>query len=175
MTLASYSLQAYSVGLLAFMLIKVLAPGYFSRQDTKTPVKIGIIAMLANMGLNIVFVVPLHFYWQIGHVGLALATAASAFLNAGLLYLGLRRAGVYQPMPGFALSVLRLMIAALVMVVALLWLKPDAALWADWVWWQRAINIGWLCGAGFVAYALTLLLSGVRPRHFKAHSSTNHS
>src|SRR5690606_22215910 len=88
---ASMSLQAYSAGVVAFMLIKVLAPGYFARQDTRTPVRIGIIAMVANMVFNLMLV------WHLRHVGLALATAMSAWLNAALLYRGLKQAGVYQP------------------------------------------------------------------------------
>src|SRR5690606_18654729 len=76
--MASYSLRAYSLGLLAFMLIKVLAPGYFARQDTATPVKIGVVAMVANMGLNIAFVLPL-VKMDLGHMGLALATSVAAF------------------------------------------------------------------------------------------------
>ena len=86
MSMATLSLRAYSVGLVAFMLIKVLAPGFFARQDMRTPVRIGVIAMVSNMVLNLLFVVPLHHYWQIGHVGLAAATSVSAFLNAGLLF-----------------------------------------------------------------------------------------
>ncbi|HBC19351.1 MAG TPA: murein biosynthesis integral membrane protein MurJ, partial [Alcanivorax sp.] len=86
------SLRAYSTGLLAAMLIKVLAPGFYARQDTRTPVKIGVIAMLANMAFGAMLV------WEWHHVGLATAMALSAWLNAGLLYLGLRRAGVYQPL-----------------------------------------------------------------------------
>ncbi len=94
--MAAMSLRAYALGLIAFMLIKIWAPGYFARQDTATPVKIGIIAMIANMGLNLIFIVPL------AHAGLALATALSAFLNAGLLARGLRRQGVliFQPAGG---------------------------------------------------------------------------
>ena len=73
--MSAASLQAYSLGLTAFMLIKVLASAHFSRQDTKTPVKIGIIAMASNMVLNVVFVLPAYYLWQIGHAGLALATS----------------------------------------------------------------------------------------------------
>ena len=93
--MATISLMAYSFGLLGFILGKVLAPGYFARQDTKTPVRIGIIALLANMLLNIAIVLP---WYQSGasgpHAGLAAATSLSAFLNAGLLYRGLRHDGV---------------------------------------------------------------------------------
>ncbi|AVV83395.1 multidrug transporter MurJ [Shewanella putrefaciens] len=88
--MASYSLMAYGSGLLSFMLIKVLAPGYYSRQDTKTPVRYGIIAMITNMGFNLLFAVPF------GYVGLAIATSMSALLNATLLYRGLHLAGYIE-------------------------------------------------------------------------------
>jgi putative peptidoglycan lipid II flippase len=97
MTMATYSLRAYSLGLVAFMLIKVLAPGFFARQDMRTPVRIGVISMVANMFLNLLFVLPLHHYWQVGHVGLALATSVSAFLNAVMLCLALRKKQIYSP------------------------------------------------------------------------------
>jgi putative peptidoglycan lipid II flippase len=170
--MAAMSLQAYSVGLLAFMLIKVLAPGYFSRQDTKTPVRIGIIAMAANMVFNIALVVPLHFYWQVGHIGLALATSLSAILNAGLLYLGLYRQKVYSPMPGFVAVCIRLSMAALAMAAVLSVLVPEQAMWVGWLWWQRAWHLLLLCGAGAMSYFAALLLSGARLRHFRADSST---
>ncbi len=86
--MAAMSLRAYAFGLVAFMLIKVLAPGFFARQDTKTPVKVGIIAMIANMVFNLILI------WPLAHAGLALATALSAFLNAGLLGYLLHKQGV---------------------------------------------------------------------------------
>lgn len=85
--MSAQSLRAYSAGLLAFMLIKVLAPGFFAREDTKTPVKIGIIAMVANMVFNLILIFPL------AHAGLALATSLSAWLNGYLLWRGLRKEG----------------------------------------------------------------------------------
>jgi putative peptidoglycan lipid II flippase len=165
--MAAWSLRAYSLGLLAFMLIKVLAPGYFSRQDTKTPVSIGIKAMVANMMLNVVFVVPLHYYWQMGHVGLALATSLAAFLNAGLLYRGLRRDQVYQPLPGLLMTSLRIVMAALIMALAVAWMTPETIAWIDWSWQQRTLNILPICLVGGLVYFLVLGLSGARPRHFK--------
>ncbi|MGK0442363.1 MAG: putative peptidoglycan lipid II flippase [Pseudohongiellaceae bacterium] len=169
-TMASYSLQAYSLGLLAFMLIKVLAPGYFSRQDTRTPVAIGIKAMLANMILNVIFVVPLHYYWQIGHVGLALATALAAVLNVVLLYRGLRKAEVYQPLPGLWLGVLRIVLSAGVMGCLLVYLLPAVGQWVQWDGWHRALNILPLCAAGAASYFVALAILGARPHHFKANT-----
>ena len=107
-TMSALSLQAYSLGLVAFMLIKVLAPAYYARKDTVTPVKIGIVAMVVNMVLNLLFVLPLMHYWNAGHMGLALATSVAAFLNAGLLLRGLLRSGVYQVHGGWGSYTLRL-------------------------------------------------------------------
>ena len=168
MEMAAWSLRAYSLGLLAFMLIKVLAPGYFARQDTYTPVRFGLIAISAKMVLSLAFVIPLHHYFRLGHMGLALATAAQAAINAWLLYQGLRRDDVYRPEPGWGAYLLRLLLANLVMVALLLgalYLWPS---WTDWSWWERAWRMGALVAAGGAGYIVTLLASGLRPRHFLA-------
>jgi len=115
--MASFSLQAYGLGLLAFMLIKVLAPGYFSRQDTKTPVKIAVVAMVANMAFNLALIGPL------AHAGLALATALSAFLNAGLLLKGLLKQGVFHFAPGWGRWLTQLVLANLSLGLLLFWLR----------------------------------------------------
>jgi len=165
--MSSYSLQAYALGLLAFMLIKVLAPGYFSRQDMKTPVRIGIIAILANIVMKLILVAPLNIYFHLGHVGLALATAAAAYVNAGLLYRGLRRAQVYIPDSGWWRLLLRYGTANAVMAMVLLGLLSVWSDWAEWDWLQRSVRLAVTCAAGFIAYVLTLLLVGVRPRDFQ--------
>ena len=165
--MAALSLRAYSLGLLAFMLIKILAPGFYAQQDTKTPVKIGIIAMVANMGLNILFVLPLHFYYQIGHVGLALATGVSAFLNAGLLFYGLKKKGVYQVQPGFWAVVIRYLLAMAVLAAVLLAMHLPLSQWVEWGWQQRVWHIAERVIAGAGSYALVLVLLGLRPKHFK--------
>jgi putative peptidoglycan lipid II flippase len=167
-TMAAYSLQAYSLGLLAFMLVKVLAPGYFSRQDTTTPVRIGIIAMVANMVMNIAFVVPLYYLFNLGHLGLALATSLAAYLNAGLLWRGLHRSGAYRFLPGFGAMLLRVVIAASAMGLVLLALGNGMEFWAGLHWWQRALQVGVICLAGLATYAGVLLVLGVRPRQFRA-------
>ncbi|GAB1261394.1 murein biosynthesis integral membrane protein MurJ [Aurantivibrio plasticivorans] len=166
-TMSSYSLQAYSLGLVAFMLIKVLASGYFSRQDMKTPVRIGVIAMIVNMVCNAVFVFSLIGY-GLGHVGLALATAASATLNAALLFRGLRRLGVYHVGPQFGRFALALVSATVAMIVVLVLLLDQWGGWIDWGWWQRSLHLAGLCFAGLFTYAATLWLCGLRPQHLKA-------
>ncbi|MEZ5524862.1 MAG: murein biosynthesis integral membrane protein MurJ [Pseudomonadales bacterium] len=159
--MAAMSLRAYSLGLLAFMLIKVLAPGYFSRQDTKTPVKIAVWAMVANMALNLALI------WPLQHAGLALATSLSAFLNAGLLFAGLYRLGIYRPLAGWGKMGLRMLLANGAMVAVILWLCAESRHWLDWSVWQRAWQLGGLCLAGVAVYAVVLVASGLRLRHLR--------
>ncbi|MBD3669773.1 MAG: murein biosynthesis integral membrane protein MurJ [Gammaproteobacteria bacterium] len=137
--MARLSLMAYSIGLLGFILVKVLAPGYFSRQDTTTPMKIGVKAMLANMVLNVVFVVPMMIYAIPGaHAGLAAATACAAFINAGLLYRGLRVEGVYRPEPGWWKLFVRVIVANGLMAGVIWYGAGDLAQWFEFSAWQRA-------------------------------------
>jgi len=120
-SMAVPSLMAYSVGLSGFIFVKVLAPGFFARQDTRTPVRIGIIALVVNMLLNILIVVPwVRSGWAAPHAGLAVATSASAFINAGLLWLRLRKDGVWSPQPGWRRFLLQVAVACGVMTILLL-------------------------------------------------------
>ena len=167
MMMSSYSLKAYSVGLVAFMLIKVLAPGFFAKQDMRTPVRIGIIAMVSNMVLNIVFVVPLHFYWQIGHLGLAAATSVSAFINAILLFIYLRKNQIYQPSGHWLVFYARLFAAVVAMLLVLIFLATQfnvlqAESWQQGDWWQRVSGILSLCMAGLITYVAILFVTGFR-------------
>ncbi|WP_256936093.1 murein biosynthesis integral membrane protein MurJ [Vibrio diabolicus] len=159
---ASLSLFAYASGLLNFMLIKVLAPGYYSRQDTKTPVKYGIIAMVTNMVFNAIFA---YFY---GYVGLAIATALSAFVNMALLYRGLHIAGVYQITKRTVFFIIRLVIAGAAMVAAILWQLEDMSVWLDWSFAHRSGMLGMLIGLGAVVYLVVLFLTGARLKDLKA-------
>ncbi|HHC6765758.1 TPA: murein biosynthesis integral membrane protein MurJ [Vibrio parahaemolyticus] len=159
---ASLSLFAYASGLLNFMLIKVLAPGYYSRQDTKTPVKYGIIAMVTNMVFNAIFA---YFY---GYVGLAIATALSAFVNMALLYRGLHIAGVYQITKRTVFFIIRLVIAGAAMVAAILWQLEDMSVWLEWSFAHRSGMLGTLIGLGAAVYLAVLFLTGVRLKDLKA-------
>jgi len=168
--MAAMALAAYSLGLPAFILIKVLAPGFFARQDTKTPVKIAVISMLANMVLNLLFVLPWYLSGVPGaHAGLALATSASAYLNAGLLYRGLRREGIYQPGPALPHFQVGLWSALAVMVALLVLLAPEWGQWSDWAARQRAIALFGLVAVGTGGFLATLWLAGLRPRQFLLH------
>jgi len=165
MTMATLSLKAYAAGLVAFMLIKVLAPGFFARQDMRTPVRIGIIAMVANMILNLVLVIPLHSFWQVGHLGLAAATSLSALINAVLLFLHLRKQDIYQPSSGWSLFLLSLVSAVALMLLVLTLLLEQfggTEVWHQIDWLQRIAKILLLCGAGLGTFALSLYLFGFR-------------
>ena len=159
--LSAASLRAYAVGLLAFMLVKVLAPGFFARQDMKTPVRIGIWAMAANMLFNLLLV------WEFDHVGLAMATALSAFLNAGLLALGLWRQKIWQPAPGWSLLGLRLLLASVALLVVIYITYEPVQVWLDWGVWQRITHLSLVVILGACAYGLALLLSGLRWHHLQ--------
>ncbi len=159
--MASMSLKAYSLGLVAFMLIKVLAPGYFARQDTKTPVKIAIKALIANMVFNLMLV-----FW-LKHAGLALATTLSAFMNAGMLFWGLKRAGVFKATEGWMTYGFRLLFANSVLATCLYFLAQDTEWWLEAGLWQRASEMTQIVVAGLLAYVISLLLTGVRVRQFR--------
>lgn len=160
-SMASMSLMAYGSGLLSFMLIKVLAPGYYARQDTRTPVKFGIIAMVSNMGFNIILAIPF------GYVGLALATAGSATLNAGLLYWGLHKEGVYKINADTGKVIAKLFLSAGFMAGLIQYANPDMAQWYAWGLSDSGLCLLGLIGLAAISYFIALLVLGLRPRHFK--------
>ena len=165
--MAAASLRAYTLGLGAFMLIKVLAPGFYAREDMKTPVRIGIIAMVTNMVLNMLFVFPLMWWFEMGHVGLALATSVAAWLNATLLYRGLRRAGILVLEASAKQWLIKIMASAAVMSGLLLQITPEMVIWTEWLWWERGIAMAMLCLAGLAAFLASLWILGGRIDHLK--------
>lgn len=162
--MAAMSLRAYAFGLLAFMLIKVLAPGFFARQDTKTPVKVGIVAMLANMVFNLMLI------WPLAHAGLALATALSAFMNAGMLGYLLRRQGILVFQPGWQRFALQLLGGSAVMSLGLYWLTPEWHAWLEFSLVQRVAWMSLLIGLGASIYFAWLAVFGLRLKQLKMHS-----
>lgn len=159
---AARALQAYSLGVLAFMLVKVLMPGFYARQDTKTPVKIAIKAMLCNIVLNLVLIYPL------AHVGLALATSLAAVLNATLLYRTLVKLSIYQPPVGGRMFIMKLVFASAFMLLCLWLCLPLTAEWLGASVWQRCL---WLLGMvvmGLGVYVGSLLGFGLRVSVFRS-------
>lgn len=154
------ALQAYALGLLAFMAIKVLASAYFSRQDTKTPVRYGIIAMVSNMVMNLLLILPF------AHIGLALATAFSSWVNAGLLLVGLMKLKLFSFNRLFIFLGIRVLLANLVMLLFILVFNETADQWLEWDTITRSGNLAFLCIGGGVCYVLGLLIVGIRPRDF---------
>ncbi|MGM0544721.1 MAG: murein biosynthesis integral membrane protein MurJ [Pseudomonadota bacterium] len=159
--MAAMSLRAYAVGLVAFMLIKVLAPGFFARQNTKTPVKVAVVAMVANMVFNLMLV------WPLAHAGLALATALSAFLNAGLLGYLLRKEGVLVFQPGWGRFAVQLLGGSALMCVALYVIAPEWTQWLAMGLWQRVAWVSGLVALGAGLYFAWLGVFGLRVRHLK--------
>ncbi|MBL1293318.1 MAG: murein biosynthesis integral membrane protein MurJ [Thiotrichales bacterium] len=157
--MAGKSLLAYSLGLAAFIMIKVLAAGFYSRHDMKTPVKIAVIAMVANMVLNLALVFPLQ------HAGLALATSLSAWLNAVCLLYLLRREGIYQASSGWSVLFARIAIATVLMGFVLFFLVPVLSEWVEQVWYQRGLSLVLWLFIGAAVYLLSLYLAGLRWHH----------
>ncbi len=179
--MASWSLMAYCSGLPAFVAIKVLAPGFYARQDTKTPVKIAILAMAANMLGNVLLLLLfVHWlaadnpagFWQVLattpglHTALALASAAAAYLNAGLLWRKLRQSGWWHLPGDWLMFISKALLAALLMGLVLYAALSQFSIidtWLAGLWWQRAGILMVLVSAGAAINGLLLLALGVRP------------
>ncbi|MEL7312464.1 MAG: murein biosynthesis integral membrane protein MurJ [Pseudomonadota bacterium] len=166
--MARASLWAFSGGLLAFISIKILAPGYFARQDTRTPVKAALVAMLVNLVGNGVFVgLFMYLDWTATHAGLALSTTLAAIVNAALLWFGLRRDGVVHLKPGWPLFFLRLGLASALLVGVLWWFSPDLDWWLGVTPLTRVGQLSALVVGGALVYFATLALTGLRPHHLR--------
>jgi putative peptidoglycan lipid II flippase len=161
--MASYSLIAYSAGLPAFIAVKVLAPGYYARQDTKTPVKIAIAAMVTNMVLNLIFVGLLLFQGFEGpHAGLALASSAAAYLNAGLLFRGLRKRAVYTPERGWLRVWVAVILACSAMGSLLYFMTHDIESWHQATVYLRIKNLSLSIIFGVMIYVFTSMVMGLK-------------
>ncbi len=167
--MCGYALMAYSLGLLGFSLVKVLAPGYFARQDTRTPVKVGIIALSANMIFNLAVVVPANLNgFPVPHALLALSTGMSALFNATMLYRGLRRQGVYSPSVHWRRLLPQVAFASAVLVGFLWWMSGDWSAWTAWGASTRAARLALCVGGGAGAYFVALWLAGARLRDLRS-------
>jgi putative peptidoglycan lipid II flippase len=160
------ALMAYSLGLLGMILVKILAPGFYARQNIKTPVKIGIFTLAMTQLMNLAFIVPLK------HAGLALAIGLGACLNAALLYRGLRRRGIYTPEPGWVFFILKVAAAVGFMAVVLFTTMGEAHWWLGAPWQKKLPAILGLVVLGAAAYGAALALFGFRPRDFSRRAAT---
>jgi putative peptidoglycan lipid II flippase len=157
--MSSNSLSAYSVGLFAFIMIKIFGPGYYARQDMRTPVKFGLVAIGINLIFNLLLVAPL------GHTGLALATAIAANVNALMLWRGLRSANIYVPAEDWLLFVIRIFVGILGMTGFLFYVVSPLSIWMDWSFGSRFYHLfSFVLGGGCV-YFIVLLLVGMRKKH----------
>lgn len=166
--MAGGALKAFAPGLLGFILVKVLVAGFYSRQDSRTPVLVGIRALLLGMLLNVIFVVVLvQTDWAAPHIGLAAATTISSLTNAILLYRALVAAGVYRPRPDFGRLILRVAVACGVMAVFLLWILGRAGDWLAMTLGQRAFWLTLSVGGGTAVYFAAAWVIGLRVRQFR--------
>ena len=154
------ALVAYSLGLVGMILVKILAPGFYARQNVVTPVKIGLVTLAATQLMNLAFIVPLK------HAGLALAIGLGACLNAWLLYLFLKKQKIYSPQPGWPAFTLKISVAVLAMAAALRFAMGPAAQWLQAGWHWKAGMLSGLVLLGTAVYAACLLALGFRLRHF---------
>lgn len=157
---ASYSLTAYAAGLFSFMLVKVLAPAFYARQDIKTPVRFGIMTMVANMVFNLLLIGPL------GYIGLAMATTLSATMNAVLLAVELYRQGRYKPSLASMVFMLKVVLASSFMGIGLWWYDNDLD-WSILTFEQKVGQLVVLIFGGLSLYVFTLICCGVRIKHLR--------
>ena len=154
------ALVAYSVGLVGMILVKILAPGFYARQNIVTPVRIGIATLVATQVMNLVFIGPLK------HAGLALAIALGACLNAGLLYRYLRAQGIYSPLAGWSGFALKIAVAVVIMAAALYFAMGSPEWWLAAGWQAKLAALVALVVLGAAVYGGCLFAMGFRPRQF---------
>lgn len=166
--MAGFSLRAFAPGLLGFILVKILVAGYYARQDSTTPVRIGIKALVFGMVLNVVFVLTLlATEWAPPHFGLAAATTLSSVANATMLFIGLRRAAVYRPSAGWRTMFVRVLVATLVMTGFLVWFLGISGDWLLMSTGTRIVRLGVAVIAGAFFYFAAGWLIGLRPSQFR--------
>lgn len=166
--MATMSLIAYAFGLPAFILIKILAPGFFARQDTKTPVKIGVIAMLVGITLNLFFIwLWRKLDWSGAHAGLALATSISAYLNAALLLILLCRQQIIKNMQNWLKLLTAILFGSITMALCVWFVLPSMETWNQWEILMRLTSLLGFIFLGGLIYLLCLFAFGIRPNQFR--------
>jgi putative peptidoglycan lipid II flippase len=184
--MTALSVFGLSFGLPAFALVKTVLPAFYARQDTRTPMRAGIAALVANMLFNVALLALL-YVWKVPpeaqargvmaglastpglHFALGIASALSSYLNLGLLLYWLRKARVYDPAPGWGRFLLKLGIASATMAAALGLGLRLAPAFPDMGAWMRVVWLAGLVGGGALTYAAAMLALGFRPRDFREH------
>ena len=156
--MSGMALQAFAIGVCGFIFVKVLAPGFFARQDTKTPMKVAVISVAINVVLSIVLVK----YFQ--HVGLALSVTIAAWANAVLLFVILLFKKVYRPESGWVMFLMKVSVAVGAMVSVLIYLNVDENVWFALNLFERVSRLGAMVLLGALAYFVVLYLLGLRPQ-----------
>lgn len=159
------ALVAYSFGLLGLILVKVLAPGFYARQNVRTPVKIALLTLFVTQALNLALI-----GW-LKHAGLALSIGLAACVNAGLLYRGLRRHGIYAPQPGWLAFSLKLALALSIMGCALWFASGNPSQWLQWNTSIRLLRLSFIVIFGASIYFATLWLIGFRLKDFRRRAA----
>ncbi len=166
--MAQWSLMAYALGLVGFTLVKILAPAYYSRQDVRTPVKVGVVAVAANVVFNAAITAPMAvFGFRAPHAGLALSTSLAAIVNAGLLFWGLKRGGIYRAAHGWLALGARVASAGVAMAALLAFGVGPLARWFGWSAFDRAWHLAMWIALAIVVYFGVLAVLGLRPRHLR--------
>ncbi len=154
------ALVGYSVGLIGLILVKILAPGFYARQDIRTPVKIGIVTLLATQAMNALFIGWLQ------HAGLALSIGLGACLNSAILFYFLRKHGIYQPEPGWMKFFLKVTLAVTALGITLWFGMGSEQHWLETSGWVRITHLTWLVLSGVAVYFAVLFALGFRLRDF---------
>lgn len=167
--MTSWALMAYSIGLLGFILTKVLSPGFYARQDTRTPMIAAIKSLTTKVILSLLLLYLFHvMQWQGAHVALALATALAALLNAWLLYRTLRKTNIYQPGKGWLAEISRILVAVILMASLIFVFSPPLVSWLDMGLLERIWRVLLYVGLGVVVFLGTAILLGMRPWRWKS-------
>jgi putative peptidoglycan lipid II flippase len=167
-TMTTYALWAYGAGFMGFSLVKILVPGFYARQDTKTPVRFAITGLCCGMAFSVaVLIADRTLNFAAAHVGLALSTSITAWVNALLLFFRLRRGGVYQAGAGWPAFMFKIAAATLAMALVVWAFDGLEPIWMQFASLERAGRLALMIAAAVVAYFLVLIILGVRPRDLR--------
>ena len=159
------ALVAYSIGLVGMILVKILAPGFYARQNVATPVKVGLATLVATQLMNLAFIGPFR------HAGLALAIGLGACLNAFLLFFLLRKQNIYAPQPGWLAFTLKIAVSVLAMAAALWFAMGPGPQWLQAGWQWKTGHLAMLVLLGLAVYGGSLFALGFRLRDFSARGA----